>query len=489
MLRVRRIAQALICVIGCLMVLQPALAQEKYRVIIMTDMTHDDGNSLIRYLYYSHLFDTEAIIITNQLPDYYHDDPTPWNKGQQILQAYQQEYAQLAKHHTDYPTYQQLADVTKPGRGALPIIWLTNEKKFSGPIGDRHMESEWGDIRFADWIGEGDNPNGESKDSEGSEYLQTVFDEDDDRPIFVQMWGGSITFIQALYRYRQRQGDDKFQKLLSKLHVFGILLQDITFDYLIDLDKVKALDCTRFGTTQSTYNGERFTPRWLLHDGGHFWQYCCPGQPNIKPTLPEEVNGHGPMSNIYDNGGEGDTPSFLYLISATLGLNDPLKPEQGSWGGLFQSMGDDFPEGYYHTCGVDVEQLMRWKDAVKNDFMNRLDYSINEPEEVNHNPVVVVNQDSSHQVMTILAEPGETIGLDASASYDPDREDITFSWFYYPEASSYSQDFSLPQPQSSAQSVSVPTDIGNGEIHIILEVKDTGEPNLLAYRRIILSAE
>ena len=195
------------------------------------------------------------------------------------------------------------------------------------------------------------------------------------------------------------------------------------------------------------------------------------------------------MSNIYDNGGEGDTPSFLYLISATLGLNDPLKPEQGSWGGLFQSMGDDFPEGYYHTCGVDVEQLMRWKDAVKNDFMNRLDYSINEPEEVNHNPVVVVNQDSSHQVMTILAEPGETIGLDASASYDPDREDITFSWFYYPEASSYSQDFSLPQPQSSAQSVSVPTDIGNGEIHIILEVKDTGEPNLLAYRRIILSAE
>ena len=88
MLRVRRIAQALICVIGCLMVLQPALAQEKYRVIIMTDMTHDDGNSLIRYLYYSHLFDTEAIIITNQLPDYYHDDPTPWNKGQQILQAY-----------------------------------------------------------------------------------------------------------------------------------------------------------------------------------------------------------------------------------------------------------------------------------------------------------------------------------------------------------------------------------------------------------------
>ena len=46
----------------------------RYRVVIMTDMTHDDGNSLIRYLYYSPHFDTEAIIVTNQLPDFNHDD-------------------------------------------------------------------------------------------------------------------------------------------------------------------------------------------------------------------------------------------------------------------------------------------------------------------------------------------------------------------------------------------------------------------------------
>ncbi|MEO0331646.1 MAG: hypothetical protein AAF223_08160, partial [Bacteroidota bacterium] len=116
-------------------------------------------------------------------------------------------------------------------------------------------------------------------------------------------------------------------------------------------------------------------------------------------------------------------------------------------------------------------------------------YSISEPEEVNHNPVVVVNQDSSHQIMTISAEPGETIKLDASASYDPDGEDVAFSWFYYPEASSYSQDFSLLQLQSSVQSVTIPADIGDGEIHIILEVKDTNALALSAYRRITLSAE
>ena len=39
---------------------------EKFRVVILTDMTHDDGNSFIRYLYYSSWFDLEALIITNQ---------------------------------------------------------------------------------------------------------------------------------------------------------------------------------------------------------------------------------------------------------------------------------------------------------------------------------------------------------------------------------------------------------------------------------------
>ncbi len=67
---------------------------DKFRVVILTDMTHDDGNSLIRYLYYAHQFETEALIITPQLPDYNFNDKGPWDKGQSILNAYQQEYSQ-----------------------------------------------------------------------------------------------------------------------------------------------------------------------------------------------------------------------------------------------------------------------------------------------------------------------------------------------------------------------------------------------------------
>lgn len=454
---------------------------DKYRVVIMTDMTHDDGNSLIRYLHYSHYFDTEAIIVTQQLPDFSFKDQGPWTKANQILQAYQKDYQELKKHHANFPAYNDLINVTKQGRGALPIIWLTNDKKFNGDIAGRHVESTWGDINFHDWIGEGNNPNGEPKDSEGSEYLQHVFAKDDDRPIFVQMWGGPITFVQALYRYKQRNSKEDLHKLLKKLHVYGILLQDITFDYLIDLDKVKSTQCDNMGTVISTNKGERVHPRWLLNDAGHFWRY-------IKVMKEAEVKGHGAMSALYDHGGEGDSPAFLYLLSAVRGLNDPLDPTQGSWGTMFKPMGKQFPDGYFGTCRVDKNEIERWISDAKNSFLNRLRYTINTPEDVNHEPIVVLNGDRTNNVIRISIQPNQTIKLDAAGSQDPDRDNISYHWFYYKEASDYQGEFSIPNPSSREHDLTLPGDIGDKEIHIILEVKDDAFLPLVSYRRVILTA-
>lgn len=456
-------------------------ANERYRVVIMTDMTHDDGNSLIRYLYYSPYFDTEAIIVTQQLPDFNHNDPGPWDKVTNILTAYEKEYPHLKKHHADFASPETLKRVTRKGRGALPIIWLTNEKKFANEIAGRYVESSWGEISFHDWIGEGTNPNRESKDSEGSEFLQEVFSKPDDRPIYVQMWGGPITFVQALYRFRERNGERKFRKLLGKLHVFGILLQDITFDYFIELDKVRALSCGNLGTTVSTYNGERVNPAWLLYDGGHFWRYITV----MKQT---EVNGHGPMSELYDHGGEGDTPSFLYLISAKLGLNDPLDPTQGSWGTMFKPMQPEFPEGYFETCKVDRNEIERWIPQAKNSFMNRLKYSLKNPEDVNHEPVVVVNGNKKNEIIKIRTVKGNSVKLDASPSFDPDGNAITYNWFVYKEASDYTGNIFLDNPGSPVQTITLPDDMGSKAIHLILEVTDNGSPHLVSYRRVILTA-
>ncbi len=474
------ISLALILVFSCTN--DPGVEAEKYRVVIMTDMTHDDGNSLIRYLHYSEMFDTEAIIVTPQLPDFNFDSEGPWNKAQGILSAYQTQLPQLRKHEPGLASCEEILSVTKKGRGALPIIWLTNEKSFRDFIAGRYVESGWGEIRFEDWIGEGLNPNGESKDSEGSEFLQGVFEKEDDRPIYVQMWGGPITFIQALYRYKQRKGEEEFNRLLSKLHVYGILLQDITFDFMIDIDEVKAMDCGIFNSTVSTYEGERNSPRWLLHDGGHFWDYCCPGNDSLRPITFHEVNGHGPLSDIYDGGGEGDTPAFLYLVSARYGLNDPMDPTQGSWGGRFQPMGDPFPDGYYHTCGLSKEELRRWFDPATRDFKTRLDWNLKEPGGVNCRPNARLEGYPGIQPIVIKVEAGQKVRLDASPSFDPDQDELIFEWFWYSESGEYGG-LNAGRPLLVIQ---VPEDIRNNEIHMILRVKDKTEMPLESYRRVIL---
>ncbi|WP_114750266.1 DUF1593 domain-containing protein [Pleomorphovibrio marinus] len=469
---------------------QPTASQEKIRTVILTDMTHDDGNSLIRYLYYSSYFDLEAMIVTNQLPDFNHDDTGPWEKAMSILDAYKEELPQLRKHDTDLPDYEELMAVTKQGRGALPIIWLTNTLEFSGQIADRSVTSSWDSVYYHDWIGEGMTPHDEPKDSEGSDFLVEVFEKEDERPIFVQAWGGTITLVQALHRFREKHGEEKFGQLLPKIHLFGILFQDISFEFFADFAKMQEETCADFGTAIPTYGEDPVALGRVLYDNGHFWHYVWSKDPDWqKPMTPKEANGHGPMSEIYDDGGEGDTPSYLYLLSSVFGLNDPLDPTQGSWGSLFKPMGGSFHDNYYATCGVDQSELSRWVPAASNSFKNRLLWSVKEPNEVNREPIAAINSDKSNKIMHLTANPGETISLDASASSDPDGDNLTFNWFRYEQADSYSGEISINDPSNNVIKVAIPQDWTGDDIHIVLEVKDSGEPSLTTYRRVIIERE
>ena len=146
-----------------------------------------------------------------------------------------------------------------------------------------------------------------------------------------------------------------------------------------------------------------------------------------------------------------------------------------------------FPNQYYSTCKVDVNELLRWVPDAKNSFLNRLQWSVKSPQEVNHEPVAAIGKDSSNKIIRMKVKPGKTIRLDASKSSDPDGNQLSYNWFFYKNASSYTGTVLPENEKNAVLNLKVPNDLGENDIHLILEVRDNGNPSLVNYRRVILT--
>ena len=113
----------------------------------------------------------------------------------------------------------------------------------------------------------------------------------------------------------------------------------------------------------------------------------------------------------------------------------------------------------------------------------------------NHNPVAVLNGDTTKRVLEIAAKPGETLELSAEGSRDPDGDAVEVRWWIYREASNLrdAKDHHFPPEMAMNASrglttrLTVPTVTKPATIHIILEVEDRGTPSLFAYRRAIVT--
>jgi hypothetical protein len=437
----------------------PVPPAKNYRYVVCTDMTHDDGNSLIRLLHYANEIDIEAIIITDQGPESLKTPGWPaiiWNKAQTIINSYSQVEDNLRLHDPDFPTAAYIRSITKQGKGFA--------QRMSGSM-DKGNEHFW------DYVGE-------TRDSEGSEYLQKVFDKKDDRPIYVAFWGGSITFAQAMWRYQQHHTDKEVQALLDKLIFHCISFQDITFDYFVDLDSIgnKFFNKKFYGD----YEGKRLTPSMMMGDILHFWRYIGPVDANIVHK------NSGPLGALYDKGGEGDTPSFLNLISMNLGLNDIKYPSYGGWGDMFikQSL-----PNFWFAENANLNELMRWLPQTNNSFYARCKWEQNKFSSANHAPVAAFNKNKSSKFIYLSAKPGEIVKLSAKGSSDPDGNNLSYKWWRYNEADSYNGEINITNSNAIDASFIFPADIKDKNIHIILEIQDDGDPALISYRRIIISKE
>jgi hypothetical protein len=224
-----------------------------------------------------------------------------------------------------------------------------------------------------------------------------------------------------------------------------------------------------------------------------------------NPWLEENIiNNHGPLGNLYPRLAyimEGDTPSFFGLIRNGLGWH--LNPAHGGWAGrymLYQAYGESRPiwtnnrltrdcvpiENGEIYCS-DQATIWRWRDHYQHDFAARMDWCVADSYDLaNHNPRAILNDDTTLQVLEIEAGKGVEIDLDAQASYDPDEDVIALKWYLYPEASTPGTKSTLSSPNGQITTLAVDQECKPGDIHVILQVEDQGQPSLFSYRRAII---
>ena len=91
----------------------------------------------------------------------------------------------------------------------------------------------------------------------------------------------------------------------------------------------------------------------------------------------------GPLGAAYPRSGwnsqtpdvwKRDTPSYLHLVSAVRGMNDPEKPDQGGWGGKFVQL---YPEkNHWSDDPMGPETVCRWRADVQAELKQRADWML-----------------------------------------------------------------------------------------------------------------
>ena len=444
-------------------------AWERPRVIVTSDGEVDDECSIVRFLLYANEWDVEGIVTSSSQ---YHWHGHNWAGDdwvQPYLDAYAKVHPNLVKHDRRYPTPEYLQARTFLGNVAA--------------------EGEMDAI------------------TPGSQHIvRVLLDESDDRPVWLQAWGGTNTIARAL-KTIEEEHPEKMAYVASKLRFFFIWEQDSTYQTYIrpHWGKYEIL-------TIISDQFEAIAYRWDQAQPEEMHQYF------VGTWMREHLlENHGPLCALYkakENGdfrSEGDSPAFLHTI--VTGLRNLESPDWGSWGGRYVRVRENtwldpvpvagyvYPEGRWYASSAwgrnslreetraTEEQrreyfrpMWRWTDALQNDLASRADWCVQSVEEANHPPVVVLGHPAD-----LEAQPGATVELSARGTSDPDGDALTYRWWHYREAGSYDGTIEVQDAGQQDAAFTVPGDAGKREtIHIICEVTDTGTPPLTRYQRVII---
>ncbi|WP_370479534.1 DUF1593 domain-containing protein [Tamlana flava] len=457
---------------------------QKTRVIVTSDGEIDDECSMVRFLLYANEWDIEGIITSSSQ---YHWRGHKWAGDDWVdpyLDAYGQVYSNLVKHDKAYPSPEYLKSIAF--------------------LGNVDAEGEMDSITL------------------GSQHIvKVLLDEADSRPVWIQAWGGTNTIARALKTIEENH-PEKMEYVASKLRFFFIWEQDDTYQKYIHPHwgkyNIQTIICDQFWAI--AYQWDKIMPNDKISYFRSDW---------MKENILEN---HGPLCSLYeaykgsgDNEGfraenhkmngdfrsEGDSPSFIHAIPT--GLRSLESPDYGGWGGRYINVRENtwldpvqepnytYPKGRWYTQTAwgrkymretypEKQDLMtayfkpitRWADALQNDFAARADWCVKSFVGANHPPVVTLKNE-----LDIKAKLGQKVKLDASSSHDPDGDELIYSWWIYPEPSTYKGSVTIEKSTTNKAYFRMPENVKKGEtIHVVCEVKDNGTPQLTRYQRVIV---
>lgn len=338
----------------------PATATTALRVVISTDFPPlnvipvkacadsppercsdpDDVQSMVRFLLYTNELDVEGLVASAGT----FANIAKKQNILDILDLYDRVDENLRRHDARYPTADRLRSVTWQGRSGT-----------------------WGTPSFGATAKPLDELLGEDKDSEASDAIIDIVDRSDPRPVWVCVWGGSREVAQAIWKVQATRSAAELERFLRKLRIYLIAKQDGTTQWLLD-----SFPSLFVVLSEKNYMGMF----WNMHGS--------------DPTLADLAwidahirQGKGPLGAVYPQSGwdpkypgqqEGDTPSFLHLVSALRGLNDPERPEEAGWGGKF--MRPDASKNHWYDDPAGPQNVYRWRAQVQAEFALRANWML-----------------------------------------------------------------------------------------------------------------